>query len=116
MQSNIYPQLGFDKESTGMPKKIARIRTAGATAQAAANNIARLMEARYAGCPNKPAALAQDAGVSLSTVQRCTDGRHSTSVDVLEAIAWALGVQPFELLIEHDALPAPQRRSRERKK
>lgn len=64
-----------------------------------ARNISRLMEERYRDHRNKPMALAKDAGVTLSTVQRTLSGITGASVDTLEVFARVFSVQPFELLI-----------------
>lgn len=71
----------------------------------AANVIAR-MEARYKDNGDKFKALAEDAGTSLSTIQRVTQpDRYSVgvTVDVLTQVAMALRCEPAELLQDPQA-------------
>lgn len=66
----------------------------------AANLLAR-MEQRYRGVGDKVTALAEDAGTSISTVQRATKpDRYTTgiSIDVLDQLAMGLRCEPYELL------------------
>jgi hypothetical protein len=59
------------------------------------------MELRYRGIGDKFKALAEDAGTSLSTVQRATKPDHYSTgitVDVLTQLAMALRCEPYELL------------------
>lgn len=64
-----------------------------------AHNLKSLMKQRYPDHPNRPLALAKDARISLSSVQRTMEARTGASVDTIEAIAIVFGVQPFQLLI-----------------
>ena len=66
-----------------------------------AQNVLAKMEVRYRGVTDKFTALAEDAGTSLSTVQRATSpDRYATgiTVDVLTQLAMGLRCEPFELL------------------
>jgi DNA-binding Xre family transcriptional regulator len=75
--------------------------TAVSTRRIIATNILARMESRYRGVGDKYKALAEDAGTSLSTIQRATKpDRHGTgiTVDVLTQIAMALRCEPYELL------------------
>jgi DNA-binding Xre family transcriptional regulator len=59
------------------------------------------MNARYRGFGDKFKALAADAGVALSSVQRVTQpDRYTTgvSIDTIDAIAKGLRCEPYELL------------------
>lgn len=82
---------------TKRPKFVA-IRTRRIVAQ----NILRRMEARYRGVSDKMSALAEDAGVALSTVQRATQpDNYNTgiTIDVLTQLAMGLRCEPHELLV-----------------
>ncbi|MDX3064022.1 helix-turn-helix transcriptional regulator [Streptomyces sp. ND04-05B] len=46
-------------------------------------------------------ALAERGGLDHRTVSRCENGRRAVSVDILARLAYALGIQPWQLL--HDA-------------
>lgn len=76
-------------------------RAPGQLREVLAQNINRLMEQRYAAVANRSLALAKDAGVSLSTVQRTLSREASATVDVVEAFAKALlpGLPSFQLLV-----------------
>jgi hypothetical protein len=74
-----------------------------------AENVIARMETRYHGIGDKFKALAEDAGTSLSTVQRATDPDHyatGITVDVLTQIAMALRCEPYELLMPGAPAPA----------
>ncbi len=91
------------KGQTKRPKYIA-----ARTRRVIATNILRRMESRYKGMGDKYKALAEDAGTSLSTIQRATNPDRYTvgiTVDVLTQIAMALRCEPFEL-VTPDALEA----------
>jgi hypothetical protein len=64
-----------------------------------AQNINRLMDQRYKESSNRPMALAKDAGVTLSTVQRTISRETGASIDTLEAFAKVFGLAPFQLLV-----------------
>lgn len=64
-----------------------------------AQNINRLMEQRYRDSSNRPMALAKEAGVSLSTVQRTLSREHGASIDTLERFARVFGLPSFQLLV-----------------
>lgn len=65
---------------------------------ALADNVRFLMDQKYPGHPNKPKALAKDAGIGLYTVQRLLDGSTGANLDTIEAIATVFKVHPHELL------------------
>lgn len=84
------------KGQTKRPK-YAAVRTRRIIAAA----ILSRMEIRYRGIGDKFKALAEDAGTSLSTVQRATNpDQYATgiTVDVLTQIAMGLRCEPHELL------------------
>lgn len=64
-----------------------------------AQNINRLMEQRYAASSNRPMALAKDAGVSLSSVQRTLSRETGASIDTVEAFSKVFGLSPYQLLM-----------------
>jgi transcriptional regulator with XRE-family HTH domain len=75
------------------PKYQGRMRTI------LAENVEGLMPLRFPEKNDRVKALAHAAGVSRSSVQRVVNAEHGASVDILEAIASALGVLPHELLV-----------------
>lgn len=64
-----------------------------------AQNINRLMEQRYRESSNRPMALAKDAGVSLSSVQRTLSRETGASIDTVEAFARVFGLSAYQLLM-----------------
>ena len=67
--------------------------------QVLALNVAQLMELHYKLSTNRPRALARDAGVSLSTVQRILSAQTGASLDNVEAVAAAFQLSAYQLLI-----------------
>src|SRR5690606_33672071 len=101
----------------GKPKKPKFV--AVRTRRILAANIRRRMEERYRDSGDKFTSLAEDAGTSLSTIQRATDPEHRTgiTIDVLTQIAMGLRCEPYELLLPPEAgssppetAPAPSKR------
>lgn len=82
-----------------MKGKTKRPKTPGFMRQVLAANVRLLMLQRYRDSQNKPKALAKDAGVSLSTVQRILAGANGTNLDNIEVVALALQVSSYQLLI-----------------
>lgn len=80
--------------------KRRRAKRVGKIRKVLAANVIELMDFRYAEHPNRPLALAKEAKLSLSSVQRTMEARTGASVDTLESIARVFGMQPFQLLIE----------------
>lgn len=64
-----------------------------------AQNINRLMEQRYKEVGDRPKALAKDAGVSLSTVQRTLSRASGATIDTVEAFSRVFGLAPYQLLM-----------------
>jgi len=58
------------------------------------------MAVKYHESPNKPKALAGDAGVTLSTIQRVLSTEYAPTLDTVEAIAVAFNLQPYQMLIK----------------
>lgn len=69
-----------------------------------ADNIESRMNLRYSEYDNRPKALASDAGVSLSTVQRVLEKKIGASVDTLALIAGALDCSVVELFVATNEL------------
>lgn len=64
-------------------------------------NVRGLRDQRYARLPHDTArnkALAKDADTTLSQIQRVIAGEVAVGVDLVEALATALGVRPHDLL------------------
>lgn len=87
----------------------------GAVRKAFAKHVRELLASKYKDSPNKPMALANDAGISLSSVQRAISGDAAPTLDTVEAIACALRVEPYRLIQTRNNGPAeavnPIRRS-----
>ena len=67
--------------------------------QVLAQNVRGLLEIHYRDATDRPRALAKDAGVSLSTVQRIINLEVGASLDNLEAVAGAFQLSAYQLLI-----------------
>lgn len=64
-----------------------------------AQNVNRMMEQRYRESSNRPMALAKDAGVSLSTVQRTLSREAGASIDTVESFAKVFGLSAYQMLV-----------------
>lgn len=87
------------------PKHVAL----GARKLLAANILAR-MEARYKNVGDKSTALAEDAGCTLSTVQRATKPDrygNGVTIDIIDQLAKALRCEPYELLLPLEPTAPP---------
>lgn len=79
-----------------------------------AENVRARMEVVLRGNPNKPKALSLrtgrpgEGGQSLSTIQRILAGTHGAGLDVLEAVADALDLSLYQLLIPQLNAENPQ--------
>lgn len=106
MTAILDPNLGLCNPPLGLAKKYSFAMTGkkapkvdGNARKTFADNAKRLMEARYQLSSNKPKALANEAGISLSSVQRAISGDTAPTLDTVEAIANALRVSPSSLLV-----------------
>lgn len=81
-----------------MTNATRKVRVPGQMRVVLAENVSRRMEERYWNSRNKPMALAKEAGVSLSTVQRLLSKEQATTIDTIEAVAGVFGLQAFQLL------------------
>lgn len=81
-----------------------------------AENVNRRMGEVYRGRSNIVKCLAVDSGVAMSTVQRILAGTVGASIDNLEAVASALRVQTYQLLIpdERHVITAPSQQGQHR--
>jgi transcriptional regulator with XRE-family HTH domain len=73
-----------------------------------AANLKKLLERDYRDNPNKPKALAADAGVSLSTVQRIVNAEVGASLDNIESIAAVFDLSPYQILVPNLEVKNPQ--------
>lgn len=73
-----------------------------------ARSVRKLMEHHFAESPNRPKSLAIRAGISLSSVQRVLAADNGANIETLEAIALALDVSPYQLLIPNLDVKNPQ--------
>lgn len=62
-------------------------------------NVRSLMEHHYRESANRPKALAKDAGLALSTVQRILSASNAVNLDYIEELALALHATPYQLLL-----------------
>jgi len=69
-----------------------------------AHNITRKLHEVFVTQANKDRALANAAGVSLSTVQRIRRAEVGASIDQIEEIAKALGISVAELLTPREEI------------
>lgn len=83
----------------GKPGVTKRRKVDGFMRSILAANVKALLEKHYATSTNRPLALAKDAGVSLSTVQRVLAEDVGASLDVVEAIATVFHLSSYQLLI-----------------
>lgn len=101
------PVYGFTQPGQGLSLQItSRLMTTtrrrlapGQMRAILAENVGRRMEERYWQSRNKPLALAKEAKVSLSTVQRMLSKEQSTTIDTVEAFAGVFGLPAFQLLV-----------------
>ncbi|HEX5125737.1 MAG TPA: helix-turn-helix domain-containing protein [Rhodocyclaceae bacterium] len=63
-----------------------------------ARNVKQLMDAHFADSANKPKSLANEAALSLSSIQRVLAGDVGASIDTMEALATVFGLTVPELL------------------
>lgn len=80
-------------------KKTRKQKVPTFTRQIVSDNVERLMQKKFSESPNKPKALAAAADTAFSSVQRALSGVSGISVDLLEQLASALDVLPYQLLI-----------------
>lgn len=73
-----------------------------------ADNAKKLMALHYRDSPNKPMALAKDAGLSLSTVQRILAGQTGATLDNIESLAAAFQASAYQMLIPALDAQSPQ--------
>lgn len=66
------------------------------------------MDKHYHLVANKPGAVAKDAGVSLSTVQRIMSAQVGASLDNIEAIANVFDLSAYQMLIPELDVSNPQ--------
>jgi len=65
-----------------------------------AANVKALMEQRFPLSPNKPKAMANAVGITLSSVQRVLSGETAPTLDTVEAISEQMKVDVITLLSE----------------
>jgi transcriptional regulator with XRE-family HTH domain len=66
-----------------------------------AANVAKLRDSKYRAVPTltgRNRRLAQEAGTTLSQIQRIINKELGTSVDLIESLADVLGVSPADML------------------
>ncbi len=95
------PANGFALDLMSRPAmgNTKKRKTPGEMREVLAQNLNRLMDQRYKENSNRPMALAKDAGVSLSSVQRTLSREVGASIDTVEAFARVFGLPAFQLLV-----------------
>lgn len=77
-----------------------------------AANVSALASATFRTRPDVPLALAKETGFSKSTIQQIMDpdtyGSRGASIDLLDRLAKALDVQPYQLLLPNLDVRNPQ--------
>ena len=96
------------RKTTDMRNKAKTPKVPGFMRTILATNVRGLMDHQYKESTNKPKALAGDAGVSLSTVQRMLDSSVGSTIDNIELLAAALGVSAYQLLLAELSPENPQ--------
>jgi methylphosphotriester-DNA--protein-cysteine methyltransferase len=91
-----------------MKGKTKQPKVAGFMRAVLAENLRRLMDQHYKESRNRPKALAQDAGVSLSTVQRILSATVGATIDNIEAIAAVFHLSTYQLLLPSLSVMNPQ--------
>lgn len=96
----VKPALEFCAEVACFPMSGAprKPKTPGELRAVIARRVGVAMRSEFKAEANKPKALANRAGVSLSTIQRILEGQNGPSVDTVEVIADALNVAVDALL------------------
>ena len=82
-----------------MKSKTRKRKIPGFMRQVLALNITNLLEHHYKESRNRTMALAKDAGISLSSVQRTLGRETGASVDTIEAIAAVFHLSAYQLLL-----------------
>lgn len=73
-----------------------------------ADNVRRMMEYKFAESRNRQKALAKEAGITLSSVQRVLNCEVGASIETLEALAAALDLAAYQLLLPGLNTASPQ--------
>lgn len=87
-------------------RKIAKV--PGFMRMVLAVNVRLLMAHHYRESTNRPKALAKDAGVSLSTIQRILGATNGATIDNIEAVSAAFQLSAYQLLIPALDTKSPQ--------
>lgn len=89
----------------GKPK---RRKFVGFMRQVVAQNVRHLVDRHYAMSTNRPKALAKDAGLSLSSVQRVLNAEAGASIDTMEVIANVFELSVYQLVLPNLDVDNPQ--------
>lgn len=95
------PANGFASRLVSQPTmaQTKKRKTPGSMREVLAQNLNHLMEQRYKANSNRPMALAKDASVSLSTVQRTLSREAGASIDTVEAFAKVFGLSAYQMIM-----------------
>lgn len=73
-----------------------------------AQNVRQLIDHHYKDSENRPKALANDTGLSLSSVQRVLSAEAGASIDTIEVIANAFDLSTYHLVLPNLDAQNPQ--------
>lgn len=114
---NVRPFYGFMQPANGsryfldfMPMKgqAKKRKFVGVMRQAVAQNVRRLIDHHYEESRNKPKALAEATGLTLSSVQRVLAADVGASIDTIEAIANVFDLAVYQLVLPNLDVENPQ--------
>jgi DNA-binding phage protein len=89
----------------GQPKKRKYV---GFMREVLAQNVRQLIDHHYKDSDNRPKALANDTGLSLSSVQRVLSAEAGASIDTIEVIANAFDLSTYHLVLPNLDAQNPQ--------
>lgn len=109
MMPNTRPVYGFRQPALGSPFNLQSITTMSTTRRKSkvpgfmrevlADNVKRLMVRHYKESGSRPRALAKDAGVSLSTIQRILAREVGATIDNIESVAGVFHLSAYQILV-----------------
>lgn len=102
------PTFGFSQRLNSNAMTAKREKVPGFMREVLADNVKRLMEHHYAASSNQPKALAKDADVSLSTVQRILGKKTGATLDNIESIATAFHLSVYQIMVPALHIENPQ--------
>lgn len=120
MRTKGRPVFGFRQPTNGLAGELSSKsmkgekktpKAPGLTRQVVARNVARLLEYHYSHLPTvtqRQRELAKDCGVGFGTIQRMMKGEVGSSIDNIEAVALALQVAVYQVMLSTLDVKNPQ--------